>query len=228
MTSWYGNATPVELTAAARWLRSGGKSRSAAYGMIKHGLIAVEPKPPHLTERGQYVVDRLPDGFVEQRKSRATGKRISIYETYEAGIDAEPDMVDGQDYNRYSVVCEAHGSIMQGGPTLAAARKHAADSAEWCSVCQEAVENPKPCECGVKTRTRIPNQVFDQIWTDVCECTSVQIDWHDPIQNLVGVMRKTYRGNDGAYTVLDLDPLGQEGLGRVMPSAKKLKSRLLR
>lgn len=137
---WYGDATPVELTTTARWLRSEGRSRPAVKAMIRLGLIALEPKV-HLTERGEYIVNKLPAGFIEQRRCGQSGERVSIYDAYEANLVEEPDMVDGQDWAKYAIVCEDHATLIT-GPTLRWVRHHAVVP-DWCPVCSgEYEENP--------------------------------------------------------------------------------------
>ena len=65
-------------------------------------------------------------GLVESKVRRATGSRVSVYETEAAGLDP--------DAGPYVTVCEDHGTIL-GHRNLTVARHHAVRPDGWCDQC---------------------------------------------------------------------------------------------
>ena len=67
-------------------------------------------------------------GCVVQRRSRATGRLVGLYQSHQAGMESDPALP-------WSTVCEVHG-ILVCHSTLALARAHLSDPAGWCELCR--------------------------------------------------------------------------------------------
>lgn len=95
----------------------------------KHiGFAMANPK--HKTVKKLRKMMRQPAhaGLIEMRKCRATGFKVGLYDSLEAGMESDPE-------TPYSTVCEEHGAIVCHS-TLKLARDSMAYP-EWCGDCQE-------------------------------------------------------------------------------------------
>lgn len=72
-------------------------------------------------------------GCVEQRRNRATGSLVGLYNAAQAGMDP--------DAGAWVTLCETHSCCVN-HPTLAAARSHLADPAGWCEFCRDKPVKP--------------------------------------------------------------------------------------
>jgi len=88
-------------------------------------------------ERRLYDFNGL-GGCVEQRRNRATGNVVGIYDCEQSGVDGGVQC-DTDKPNPWATVCEKHGHIV-GHRSLAVARSHAADPLGWCDSCREQAE----------------------------------------------------------------------------------------
>lgn len=80
-------------------------------------------------ERGRYYDYNGLAGCVEQRRNRATGFVVGIYQTEQAGMETDAE-------TPWATVCEEHHTICCHG-TLALARSHAGDPKGWCEACRK-------------------------------------------------------------------------------------------
>ena len=74
-------------------------------------------------------------GCVEQRRSRATGTMVGLYQAEQAGLDP--------DAGKWVTVCEDHSTCVN-HPTLSMARHHLPDPTGWCDDCREKMAANAP------------------------------------------------------------------------------------
>lgn len=67
-------------------------------------------------------------GCVIQRKSRATGRLVGLYQSHQAGMESDPALP-------WATVCETHG-VLVCHSTLILAGSHLSDPQGWCEQCR--------------------------------------------------------------------------------------------